>query len=170
MTARSKQFFVLFFEMYLFFFFFFLFLKKVFLAVLRAWPRTDSDRAWPCHGHSLVFHVRLVSKLLPAKAVIFVAEMFRKGNAVVIFEGGKAELLKVCFSNVSCITAAKTLVQSKVLAFIWQHCISPVCKIWLMSWIVFTFVCALSCYNEVDSFQHNVPFYSFETISCSPLV
>lgn len=72
--------------------------KKMFLAVLQAWPRADRDRAWPRHGHSLVFHVSLVSKLLPAKAMIFVVEMFRKGNAVVIFEDGKAELLKVCFS------------------------------------------------------------------------
>lgn len=57
--------------------------------VLQAWLSADRDPAWPCRGHSLVFHLRLVSKLLPAKAMTFLVEMFRKGNAAVIFGDGK---------------------------------------------------------------------------------
>lgn len=61
--------------------------------VSQAWLSADSYHAWPCRGHSLVFHLRLFSKLLPAKALTFLAEMFRKGNAAVIFGDGK---LQVC--------------------------------------------------------------------------
>lgn len=49
----------------------------------------DSDQAWPCHSHSLVLDFRLVSKLLPPKAMTYLVEMFRKGNAAGICGDGK---------------------------------------------------------------------------------